>query len=98
MSPLVPPTPYVSFPPVVLHEMLISSACVPFLGLQALEIDVVHDIPVKVMPANEATYFKPPEVRMPQVGVGFPLCYGPGGGGERGGTLRFKVEIERGLV
>lgn len=34
---------------------------------KALEIDVVHDIPVKVMPANESSFFRPPEVHMPQV-------------------------------
>lgn len=34
---------------------------------QALEIDVVHDIPVKVMPANEASCYRPPDVQMPQV-------------------------------
>lgn len=34
---------------------------------KALEIDVVHDIPVKVMPANEAAYYRPPEVQLPEV-------------------------------
>lgn len=30
---------------------------------------MVHDIPVKVMPANEAAYYRPPEVQMPQVDI-----------------------------
>lgn len=34
---------------------------------KALEIEVVHDIPVKVMPANEASYHLPPKVHSPQV-------------------------------
>lgn len=38
-------------------------------GGKALEIEVVHDIPVKVMPANEASYHLPPKVHSPQVGV-----------------------------
>ncbi|CAM9192989.1 unnamed protein product [Ascophyllum nodosum] len=39
---------------------------------RTLEIDVVHDIPVKVMPANEASYYRPPEVQMPQVQLELP--------------------------
>lgn len=38
-----------------------------WLAEQALEIEVVHDIPVKVMPANEAGYYMPPKVHSPQV-------------------------------
>ncbi|CAM9521126.1 unnamed protein product, partial [Choristocarpus tenellus] len=39
---------------------------------RALEIDVVHDIPVKVMKASDIQYFLPPEVQMPQVCVDLP--------------------------
>lgn len=40
---------------------------------QALEIDVVHDIPVTVMPGNEASYYRPPRVQRPEVREVAPL-------------------------
>ncbi|CBJ30733.1 conserved unknown protein [Ectocarpus siliculosus] len=46
----------------------------PCLSIEtrALEIEVVHDIPVKVMPANEAEYYLPPKVHSPQVQLELP--------------------------
>lgn len=45
----------------------LAGGCAGGGGKQALEIEVVHDIPVKVMPANEAEYYLPPKVHSPQV-------------------------------
>lgn len=45
-------------------------------GDQALEIEVVHDIPVKVMPANEAEYYLPPKVHSPQVRNNYMITKG----------------------
>ncbi|CAM9361929.1 unnamed protein product [Discosporangium mesarthrocarpum] len=39
---------------------------------RALEIDVVHDIPIRVMKASDIQYHSPPEVQMPQIQLELP--------------------------
>ena len=42
------------------------------LETRALEVDVVHDIPIKIMRASEIVYYRPPEVPPPTVALDLP--------------------------